>query len=70
MINDNNRACQCLVNSQVSINRAVWAMNEQADRESEATKLGADISDGYIVRQIKEAIKDLSESLNQMGIKI
>jgi len=69
MISNNVRACQCLVLGQVSVNRAVWAMNEQGDHESDATQHGADISDEYIMREIKAAIKDLSEALNQMEVK-
>ena len=60
MIKNNLRACQDLANAQISVNRAVWAMNEQLNRSSDAKKHGADITDEYIVRQINQAIEDLT----------
>jgi len=60
---DNTRACQSLVNAQMSVNRAMRAMNKQSDPDWDAIKHGANISDQYIVREIENAICDLSESL-------
>ena len=60
---DNTRACQSLVNAQMSVNRAMRAMNKQSDPDSDAIKHGANISDQYIAREIENAICDLSESL-------
>jgi hypothetical protein len=47
---------QDLVNAQVSVNRAVWAMNEQfhLNRKSESN-----IDDQYILIEVKKAIQDL-----------
>lgn len=60
MIVDNPRACQNLVNAQVSVNRAVWSMNKQGDPLSDVTKHGADISDKYIVTEVNAAIRYLT----------
>jgi len=67
---DNTRACQKLVNAQMSVNRAVWAMNKQSDPDSDAIKHGANISDQYIAREIENAICDLSESLKNQEEKM
>ena len=70
MIKDNSRACQKLVNAQVSVNRAVWAMNEQPNPDSDAKKHDGDISDKYIVTEVKAAITDLTIFLETISMRI
>lgn len=68
-IKDNTRACQDLVNAQVSVNRAVWAMNVQANGEAEKyrTQHGCDVSDSYIARQIRTAIGELTRAMKNIA---
>ena len=66
MITDNTRACQKLVGAQVSVNRAVWAMNEQGDPDSDAKEHGCDISDQYIIKEVEAAINDLTDVLTRI----